>query len=284
MSLLSRGNYLAAVAACMLFSGGIHTAALSGAVTFGPTYPNVLRVDPGGADRTVTLDTVTATVPNPSQTVNKVDGLIRLVENTADANERLTFVQSDGTTYVAHADKGDIVALYVEGSTWRAQVIRKAVWALLTQPTVTNSVSTEQAFTGASYSIPANTLEVGSRIRFRAQALVSAAAGADTLILRIKLGSQIIAASLELNSTTNDVAAIVGELHVRTIGASGTFVANSRVSNGAPGTATVTDNILGSTALDTTAALALSAAAIWSATTATCTVRLDDFSVEVLPA
>lgn len=145
---------------------------------------------------------------------------------------------------------------------------------------VTNTVSTEQDFS-LTYSLPANTLIAGDVIRIFGHAIVSAAAGTDTLTVKVYIGATVIAATAAVNATTGDIVEFDLTLVFRTIGASGTFVAAGFVANGVIGTATALPLNLASTAIDTTAAKTIKASATWSATTATCTVALQTFNISM---
>lgn len=91
-----------------IISGLNHVETLTDDVTLDASYPNVLRFDPGGAGRTVTLDAEALS-----------DGLVRLVENVADAVEDLTF-NDDSGSLVAVVRAGEIRLFHCDGSTWRS--------------------------------------------------------------------------------------------------------------------------------------------------------------------
>jgi len=67
--------------------GGYHAATLTGALTLDATYPNLLALDPNGADRNVTLDAPPSDVQ-----------VLRTIVNTADASEDLVVKNAAGTT------------------------------------------------------------------------------------------------------------------------------------------------------------------------------------------
>jgi hypothetical protein len=138
---------------------------------------------------------------------------------------------------------------------------------------VSNTVSTEQ-FYDVSYSLPANSLQVGDVLEIEAAVVVSAAAGTDTITGKLYLGSTAVATTAALDSTTNDVLVLKAMIVVRTIGASGTIVGDVYTGNGVAGTVTLKGAVLASTAIDTTAAQLIRASSTWSATTATCTSAL----------
>ena len=152
---------------------------------------------------------------------------------------------------------------------------------------VTNSVSTEQAFTGASIAIPAHSLRVGDIIRGTVQGVVSAAASTDTLTVKVKIGSNIVAVTGAPDSVTGDKFVIHWSLKVRTVGSSGTAVCEALTWNGTEASAAGAADIpsgsaLASFTLDTTATVTISATGTWSATSATCTANLEIFDVFVV--
>lgn len=128
---------------------------------------------------------------------------------------------------------------------------------------ITN-VATITAF-DKSYTVPANFLQVGDILRVRAEVTASATNSTDTLTLTLKIGSTTIVASPAVDVANGDVGLIDATLQIRTIGASGTFVAAGVVGLGVPGTATMRPFALGSTAIDTTATQAITVSATWSA-------------------
>lgn len=85
------------------------TLTLTGALTLSTAYANVLRVDPGGAGRAVTLPTA----------AEKYNGAWYRVYNVADADEDLTV-----DTSLAVVQPGEVWDFYCDGSQWRAFPIR----------------------------------------------------------------------------------------------------------------------------------------------------------------
>lgn len=149
---------------------------------------------------------------------------------------------------------------------------------------VTNSVSTEQTFTGASVTIPANSLRVGDVLRGTVQGLCSATALNDTLTVKVKLGSNILAITGAPDVSTGDKFVIHWALKVRTITASGTAVCEALTWNGTEAAAASAADIpsgsaLASFTIDCTAANAITCTGTWSATSATCTANLEIFDI-----
>lgn len=145
---------------------------------------------------------------------------------------------------------------------------------------VSNGVTTEQDF-DVTYTLPAATLAAGDILHIRGFAVVSAAAGTDTLTFKLYLGATVLVASAAVNATTGDIVEFDMTVVCRTAGASGTFVAFGYVANGVPGTATAMPAFLGSTSIDTTTSKVIKGSATWSATTSTCTVALQSLTVTI---
>ena len=152
--------------------------------------------------------------------------------------------------------------------------------AVAASTAITNT-TTQTAFDQA-VTIPANTLRVGDVIRVVAQAIATATNSTDTLNVTLRIGTTDVVATGAVDVANNDVAVITADLVVRTIGASGTFVAAGLTAIGAAGTATARPAIKASTAIDTTAALSVNATATWSVASASNSVRLDVMDVQLI--
>ena len=147
--------------------------------------------------------------------------------------------------------------------------------------------TTTEALFDKQYSIPANTLKAGSVIKVRYQGIATATNSTDTLAINLYIGG--LAGTALLTGTATDVAdnnIFAGEcvIQIRTIGASGTFVAvgtHTKVP-AASGTA-VHDitQITASTTIDTTAAQVIGVGADWSVASASNSCRLDLMIVEI---
>jgi len=145
--------------------------------------------------------------------------------------------------------------------------------------------STETAFSTGSYTIPANTLRAGSVIKVRFQGIATATNLTDTLTIKLYIGGlsgTAILTSSATDATNNDIFAGDVYIVIRTIGSSGTFVANGTFTKveAASGTATRVDAITASTTIDTTASQAITVSATWSTTSGSNSCRLDVFVVE----
>lgn len=144
---------------------------------------------------------------------------------------------------------------------------------------ITNT-NTETAF-DVSYTIPASTLQVGDVVTIKAQVIATSTNSTDTLTIKVKQGSNVLAATAAVDVANNDIAFIEVNMIVRTIGASGTYVAAGMVSNGVAGTATMRPVYKASTTIDTTATQAITVTAEWSVAHASNSCRLDILDVEL---
>lgn len=135
-----------------------------------------------------------------------------------------------------------------------------------------------------SVTIPANTLKAGDVLRIRGQVIATATNSTDTLTLLLTIGGTTIVTSGAVDVANGDIGYFDAVVNIRTIGASGTMVATGVVALGVPGTVTAKPFLLGSTAIDTTAALAIAINADWSVADAGNSCRLDILDVERLAA
>lgn len=142
-------------------------------------------------------------------------------------------------------------------------------------------VATITAF-DKSYTFAANALKVGDCIRFKAQGIATATNSTDTLVITMKIGSTTLIATTAVDVADNDEFLVTGDLIIRTIGASGTFVGSGNWNVGVPGTATTRAWLKASTAIDTTASQALTVSATWSTSSGSNSCRLDMLQVELL--
>ena len=143
---------------------------------------------------------------------------------------------------------------------------------------ITGATETATAFS-TSYTVPANAPEAGTVLRGSAWGKHTATTGSETHTLALKLGSQAIATSGNLNPDNDDYFRWEWEITYRTVGATGTIVGWARLSYGASGAAgTVIQFYLDSTTFDTTADAVL---AVYIDRQGTATdsdsVRLDSF-------
>ncbi len=219
-------------------------------------YPTLPINPPGSTPGYLTGDIVAAWLFNPGDLVNA-----RL-----QAGQTTT-----GGEYLASAGDGTLMVVSNTASVAYKNVAASAAVTNTTTPTAFDK----------SYTIPANTLQVGDVIRIRFQGIAPNTHSSDTLEYTLKIGSTTIVATGAVNVADGDIGIIEVILIIRTIGSGGTFVADGVVGLGAPGTVDAIPFILGSTTINTTVAQAITVVATWSAADVGDSTRLDILTVDI---
>ncbi len=134
-------------------------------------------------------------------------------------------------------------------------------------------------------TVKANTLDVGGLLKIRFQGIATATNSTDTLAIKLYFGGLAGTALISMAATdvaNNDVFQGEFELAIRTIGASGTMVGCGTFKSipAAEGTMTIGDDILASTAVNTTIDRVIGVSATWSVANAGNSCRLDFMRVE----
>ena len=134
--------------------------------------------------------------------------------------------------------------------------------------TVADSAEHENTTDAAAFdelvTIPANTLVAGSVLKVRGQVFVVDNNSTDTLTLELRIGNTVVIATAAVDVADNDVGYFDCDIVIRTIGASGTFVAMGTQALGVPGTVTAKPFGKAETAIDTTVDLDIEVWADWS--------------------
>lgn len=151
--------------------------------------------------------------------------------------------------------------------------------------TAVSNTTTETLF-DQFCTIPAKHLQPGQLIRIRYQGIATATNSTDTLAIKLYIGG--LTGTVLFSHAATDVAndnVFQGEyeLIIRTIGASGTMVGvgTGKSVPAAEGTMTIKDDILASTAIDTTTSKVIGVSATWSVADAGNSCRLDFLRVEL---
>lgn len=224
-----------------------------------------------------------------------VAGLIAGIEGTAvsyylgtNNDQVLAHRAQPGDKIQAVLKKGENIAIgdwLVSGGDG---TLVKAASAYLADTTAASSLITnttaETTFSNGTVTIPKNSLTAGDVIRIRAQGIAPATNSTDTLNIKLKVGTTVIAQTGALDVANNDIFLIDANIVIRTVGATGTLVAYGTVSIGTPGTATVKTFNLASTTIDTTVDQTLTVTATWSVANAGDTVQMDSLLVEKVSA
>lgn len=161
--------------------------------------------------------------------------------------------------------------------------------------TALTTFTAQRAFDNAYYTIPANTLQVGSLIRIKYQMIQTAVNGTDTAQAILSIGVTLAASTLAVSGGTallTQTATAGGvsfvsdgefELAIRTIGASGTMVGTG-VFKKVPAIVTTyapVPAILASTTIDTTVDQTIALGLAYGASSASNSARCDFFRVLV---
>ncbi len=144
------------------------------------------------------------------------------------------------------------------------------------------ATATETAF-DKTYTFAADQLKVGDVIKIYGQVIATATNSTDTLTVKVYFGNGLsgtaIGTSGALDVANNDICIFDITLIIRTVGATGTFVASGFITIGVPGTATVKTYAIASTTFDSTGTMVVTPSATWSSTNAGNSCRLDALTV-----
>lgn len=132
-----------------------------------------------------------------------------------------------------------------------------------------------------TYAIPASTLKSGSVVQARAMVRVSDASGADTLSIKLVLGSTDLITTTAVDpGATTDLHIVDFEITSRAApSAASALVGSGRWITNTGGTIAHGTGLLGATNFATNGALTLKAAAKWSSNTANTACLLESFNV-----
>lgn len=144
------------------------------------------------------------------------------------------------------------------------------------------ALAAETVFSNGTYTLPANFLKVGDILKIRTKAVVIAQNSTNTHTIKVYVGSTALANSGALALAAGEYSIIDIVLTVRTIGASGTIIADGIMASNPGATPAVVGFTLASTTLDTTAAAAFTVKATQSANSAGNQVRLDEYSITLV--
>ena len=153
-----------------------------------------------------------------------------------------------------------------------------AAEVLVTQGTHTNTVTGGAA--GATVTIAANTLVAGNVIHVKSFGRVTDNNSTDTLTPKLVFATADVGAGAALDVADSDLVRLDAWITIRTIGSSGTWVADGTVESDGLG-ATKVLFTKASTAVDTTAAVVLNMDFDWSVAHAENIYIQDQFIVNI---
>lgn len=263
-----------------------------------PGASGTIRVDRNwGVVPLVTAAAETRTLPAPVKAGLEVTLYAKTIVTSCTVTVTGGYNIAASTVLVFNAARQSVTLRAIEsGSNIRWTVVGKegavgvfdsqvAYVAVAASAAHTNT--TTEALFDKTYTIPANTLKAGSVIKIRYQGIATATNSTDTLLVKLYLGG--LSGTALLTGTATDVAdnnIFAGEamVVVRTIGASGTFVAVGTHTDVPAASGTAVHNITeitASTAIDTTTTQVIGVGADWSVASASNSCRLDIMVVEV---
>ena len=144
----------------------------------------------------------------------------------------------------------------------------------------THTNTTDAGNASATVTIPANSLVAGNAIHVKSYGRVTDNNSTDTLTPSLKIGSTAIATGAALDVADSDLIRLDAWITIRTIGGTGTFVADGLFETDAAG-GTKLLWTKASTALDTTGALVLAMDFDWSVAHAENIYIQDQFIVNI---
>jgi hypothetical protein len=142
----------------------------------------------------------------------------------------------------------------------------------------------ETAFSNGVVNFAANTLLAGDVIRICAQGTPSAIGGADTLVIKLKNGTNVLLNTGAVVVAAGDIFFLQGDLVIRDIGGTGHAVFAGMMALGVPATVTAKPKFLASMTVNTQAVNDITVSATWNQNTSGNTCRLDVFNVQHLLA
>lgn len=284
-------------------------SATKAAIKFGGTLkstPTALGLEASSDDLYFTITTGATrekvTLSDINLTTNRIPFATTNGRLTDDADltfstDRLTATKMTTTldTHTASAAPGSPA----EGDVWNDSTqkalmgfisgVKQAFVGTLFTQTATGTVAnttTETAITSTgvgTLTLPANFFAVGKSLRISGKGLHSSAANPD-ITIRVKLGSTTILTTGAVPSSADTDAQfdIEGMITARTIGASGTIMAQGHYEEDGTSPDTFQMTNTSTTTIDTTASQTLSITAQWSAASASNTISLTNLTVEVL--
>jgi hypothetical protein len=232
-------------------------------------------------------------------------GVTQKQTQTTDAQAAIRTRNTDGTTvmvasgaitqyarvYAADSGKVSATGTIIEGIALQAAAADGDELEVLPldesgAQSLFNSVAASTAVTASStetdfdqnVTVPANVLKAGDAIEIEGLVVATATNSTDTLNVKLYIGATLLAQTGAIDVANNDPLYFRAFLTIRTIGATGTFVASGLIVTATAG-GTLKAFLLASTAIDTTATQKIKTSGTWSTTNAGNSARLDQFKV-----
>jgi hypothetical protein len=213
-----------------------------------------------GADITQVLPTLNVT---PYHVAAKGDKLLMLLQNGQNVGANVSLISAGDGTLIAAP--------------------QSTLYEIVAPSAALASFTTEVAFSNGTYVIPANFLQVGDRYHIRVKTFCVGVTATPNFTVKTYFGSvpTVIASSGAISQIANDVIEMDIWLTIRAITAAGTMIADGVMVTQASGTFTTTPFTLVSTTNDSTVANTVKVTAACSANSASNSIRLDEFQVNL---
>ena len=166
-----------------------------------------------------------------------------------------------------------------------ARVVGGRATANVSASDTVTAVASNNAFVAfaQTYTIPANTLNLGSVLRVKSLVVVNNASGTDTLTIEIRIGAVSLVATTAVDpGAVTDLHLLEFEFTARAVaGAAASCVGAGRWITNTGGTIAHGTGLLPPTNFATNGALTLDVRAKWSSNTANTSARLEMLNVEI---
>lgn len=244
--------------------------------------------DAGETPLAVTEDYVASGLPVAGALLQNKPGTIRVTAAGVIAARSDVYSAADGK--VSATKSGVRVGQSFEAATADGDIIEVLPNIEKVDLKYSNTASTaeventvvETAF-AASKTLVGADLSAGDVIRIRAQGLVNDNNAADTLTVKLYVGTEEIVSTGAVDVADGDIFFIDADVVVRIAGAGGHVAGCGLVALGVPGTVTAKPFAKADAAEDLSGDVAITVKATWSAAHADNEVQLDNLIVEVLP-
>ena len=241
--------------------------------------------DAGEMPHAVACERIASGLPLAGKLLDNKPGTIKCVASAAISLFDDVYTAADGK--VSTVNTGVYVGQALDAASGDDSVIevlprlRRCPMVNVAASGVEGASSTTEDVFDKSFTVPASELKAGTIIRVRCSGIILDNNSTDTFTIRLKAGTETIVATAALDAADDDQWAILADIVIRTIGATGTLVAFSAHAFDAAGDALGVNN-KASAVEDMTGGLAITATVQASVSHADNQARLEVLEVEVL--
>lgn len=131
-----------------------------------------------------------------------------------------------------------------------------------------------------TFTFQADELAKGDSLDIVCGGIATATNSTDTLQIKVKVGGTVVGQTSAVDVANDDIWVLHLRVHIRTDGPSGTMISMGIQQLGVEGTATMRQELVASTALDTTAAVAVIVTGTWSVASTSNSCRNEIFEID----